>query len=214
MTETQWLNAAEPEPMVEFLRGRVSARKLRLFARACCRTRRVLADLGEWLQGIVEKAERYADGRVPEEELFALYGPQAGKEVANPDAFAAALAAAALGSYVASGHDRCDGFRGTAAELDYYNARVGDERRRQCRRCRCIFGNPFRPVRRDPRWLSANVTAIALGIYESRAFDRMPVLADALEEAGCEESQIRSHCRERTDHTLGCWVVDLILDRD
>jgi hypothetical protein len=77
-----------------------------------------------------------------------------------------------------------------------------------------IFGNPFRPITIDPSWLTWNdgtVRKIAQAIYEERAFDRMPILADALEEAGCTNADIRNHCRRSGEHVRGCWVVDLLL---
>jgi hypothetical protein len=61
--------------------------------------------------------------------------------------------------------------------------------------------------------LTPTVTALAEAIYADRAFDRMPVLADALEEAGCSDDQILSHCRGEGPHVRGCWVVDLVLGK-
>jgi hypothetical protein len=81
---------------------------------------------------------------------------------------------------------------------------------------RDIFGNPFHPVPIDPVWLTWNdgtATKIAQGIYEEKAFDRMPILADALEEAGCTNRDILAHCRSGGEHVRGCWAVDLILGR-
>ena len=79
---------------------------------------------------------------------------------------------------------------------------------------RDIVGNPFRPVTFDPRWRSETVVALATGIYEHRAFDRMPVLADALEEAGCDHLDVLAHCRDpHQPHARGCWVVDLVLNK-
>jgi len=48
-------------------------------------------------------------------------------------------------------------------------------------------------------------------IYDDRAFDRLPILADALEEAGCEDQDILGHCRSGGEHVRGCWVVDGLL---
>ena len=84
---------------------------------------------------------------------------------------------------------------------------------RLCTSIRDIFGNPFRPVTLDSRWLSETVVALATGIYADRAFDRMPILADALEEAGCDHPDILAHCRGAGSHVRGCWVVDLILGK-
>jgi len=79
-----------------------------------------------------------------------------------------------------------------------------------------IFGNPFRPVALDPSWLAWNDGAIpklAQAIYDERAFDRLPILADALEEAGCSNQDILGHCREPGPHIRGCWIVDLLLGK-
>jgi hypothetical protein len=76
---------------------------------------------------------------------------------------------------------------------------------------RCVYGNPFRPVTLDPSWLTATVTCLAQAIYADRAFDRLPILADALEDAGCTNQDILAHCRSGGEHVRGCWVVDLLL---
>jgi hypothetical protein len=76
---------------------------------------------------------------------------------------------------------------------------------------RCIAGNPFRPVAADPAWLTSAVVGLAAAIYADRAFDRLPILADALEDAGCDHPDILAHCRSHPEHARGCWVVDLVL---
>lgn len=84
----------------------------------------------------------------------------------------------------------------------------------QTDRVRDIFGPlPFRPVMADPLWLSFSVGELAKGIYADRAFDRMPILGDALEESGCYNSAILEHCRYDGEHVRGCWVVDLLLNK-
>jgi hypothetical protein len=80
-----------------------------------------------------------------------------------------------------------------------------------------LFGNPFRPVSVAPLWLAWNdgtVVKIAQAIYDERAFDRLPILADALEDAGCTDRAILAHCRQPGEHVRGCWVVDLILGKE
>jgi hypothetical protein len=76
-----------------------------------------------------------------------------------------------------------------------------------------IIPNPFRPVQPDPAWLTSDVLALARGIYEERAFDRMPILADALQDAGCDNDDVLNHCRGSGPHVRGCWVVDLLLGK-
>jgi hypothetical protein len=78
---------------------------------------------------------------------------------------------------------------------------------------RDLFGNPFRPVAFDPRWRTADTVGLARGIYDERAFDRLPLLADALMDAGCADEQVLGHCRSEGPHVRGCWVVDLVLGK-
>jgi hypothetical protein len=80
-----------------------------------------------------------------------------------------------------------------------------------------IVGNPYRPVAINPHWLAWNggtVAQLARGIYAERAFDRMPVLGDALEEAGCCDERLLEHCRRPGGHLRGCWAVDLLSGRE
>jgi hypothetical protein len=79
---------------------------------------------------------------------------------------------------------------------------------------RDIFGNPFRPVTVDPTWLTSTVTSLAQAIYTDRAFDRFPILADALEDAGCSSRELLDHCRQPGEHVRGCWTVELLLKKE
>jgi len=54
---------------------------------------------------------------------------------------------------------------------------------------------------------------LARGIYEDWAFDRLPLLADALMDAGCADEDVIGHCRSDSPHVRGCWVVDWMLDK-
>ncbi|MBX3400579.1 MAG: hypothetical protein KF873_17730 [Gemmataceae bacterium] len=78
----------------------------------------------------------------------------------------------------------------------------------------CIFGNPFRSVVLEHAWLTSTARGIAQAIYDDRAFDRLPILADALQDAGCENDDILSHCRCDGPHVRGCWVVDGVLGKE
>ncbi|AWM42348.1 hypothetical protein C1280_22800 [Gemmata obscuriglobus] len=78
---------------------------------------------------------------------------------------------------------------------------------------RDIFGNPFRPISLAPEWRTPTAVALALRMYDARNFDAMPILADALQDAGCENGDILNHCRGNQPHVRGCWVVDLILGK-
>jgi hypothetical protein len=79
---------------------------------------------------------------------------------------------------------------------------------------RDILGNPFRPVIADPSWLTSTVVALAAQMYESRDFSAMPILADALQDVGCENEDVLNHCRGDGPHVRGCWVVDLLTGKE
>lgn len=83
----------------------------------------------------------------------------------------------------------------------------------QCTWLREIVGNAFRLVAIDQQWLTPNVVALANAIYDEQRFSDCPILADALEQAGCDDADIQSHCRGKGPHVRGCWVVDLILGK-
>jgi hypothetical protein len=78
-----------------------------------------------------------------------------------------------------------------------------------------IFGPlPFRDVAVAAEWLTSDVLALARGVYDEKAFDRMPILADALQDAGCDNAEALDHCRAANwEHVRGCWVIDLLLGR-
>jgi hypothetical protein len=221
MTEAEWLAATDPEPMLAFLRGKASERKLRLFAAGCCR--RVWPALTEArCREAVGVAERYADGLASRGEL------ESARHLAEVDAdVAEAWYRAALDSYGISADKRdyreaagaalaaaSDPIWGATAELGKTARVFGGSKPRLLR---CIFGNPFRPAPPiAPAWLSWNsgtVPRLAAAIYEDRAFDRLPVLADALEDAGGADAELLDHCRGPGPHARGCWVVDLLLGK-
>jgi hypothetical protein len=82
-----------------------------------------------------------------------------------------------------------------------------------CNMVRCIFGNPFRSIDVDSRWRTSTVVDLATAIYEERQFQNLPILADALMDAGCDSQELIKHCRDDGPHVLGCWPVDLILGK-
>jgi hypothetical protein len=90
------------------------------------------------------------------------------------------------------------------------------EKQEQARLVREIVGNPFRQVKADPSWSAWNngaARSLAQLIHDERAFDRLPILADALEDAGCDNADILDHLRGPGPHVRGCWVLDLLIDR-
>jgi hypothetical protein len=81
----------------------------------------------------------------------------------------------------------------------------------QCDWLRCLFSNPHRTPSLDPGWLTSTVSGLARMIIEEGIADRMPILADALMDAGCDNLDILQHCQKLEHHLRGCWVLDLIL---
>jgi hypothetical protein len=102
----------------------------------------------------------------------------------------------------------------TVVGYDACNAIGRKERKAQSKLIHDIFGNPFRPVILDPAWLNPTVTALAHTTYEDRTFTDLPILADALEEAGCTCEFTLSHLRGPGPHCRGCWALDLILGKN
>lgn len=92
-------------------------------------------------------------------------------------------------------------------------ARHGGARATQAALLRDLCGNPFRPAAVSPDWLTSTAVALARGVYDERAFDRLPILADALQDAGCDNDELLDHLRGPGPHVRGCWGLDLILGR-
>jgi hypothetical protein len=87
------------------------------------------------------------------------------------------------------------------------------EEREQCALIRDIFGNPFHPITFTASWRTGTAITLSREMYESRDFAAMPILADALQDAGCNNADILDHCRGPGPHVRGCFVVDLLLDK-
>jgi hypothetical protein len=82
------------------------------------------------------------------------------------------------------------------------------EKRYQIEILHDIFGNPFQPITFDPSWQTSTVISLALQVYDSRDFSLMPILADALQDADCDNQDVLNHCRGPGPHVRGCWVID------
>jgi hypothetical protein len=91
--------------------------------------------------------------------------------------------------------------------------RVHDEVSVQANLLRDIIGNPFRPAAVNPVWRTPTAVQLAQAIYEARDFAALPLLADALEEAGCDDAGVLAHCRQGGEHARGCFAVDAVLGR-
>ncbi len=235
VTEAEWLSSTDPKShevtdpqqmtlvrrMLEFVRDSLAAertrrgrRKLRLFTCACCR--HYWSEMNEQSRGAVELAERFADGLATKQERWdtqrrlpphfgrrAIPDDLAGYAVETQDWVAAVHAPGVCYSLLCRvPHSLEVSWQQGAGHAAFLQD---------------IFGNPFRVAPRVNRawrtWRDGTVTNVARSIYEDRAFDRLPILADALEDAGCDNADILAHCRGPGPHVRGCWVVDLILGK-
>jgi hypothetical protein len=222
VTESEWLACTDPTPMLDFLRGKASDRKLRLFACACCRRFwHLLVDSRS--QQAVEMSERFADALAGPGELTSAWeearsaGDAVARQIDPGTSFDAARAVRLVcaSPLLAVEQLALEGVA-LACAGQGLSATTG-ECQAQTDLLRCLFGNPFRPVTLDAiwrRWHGGLLVSMAGRIYDARDFTDMTVLADALEEAGCTDSDILNHCRRPGVHTRGCWVLDLLLGKE
>jgi len=165
----------------------------------------------------VELAERYADGLATKDEMEAAckIAHRLADEVRDVALYAAASAGRASVAFTGfSIRNAVLAAVNRGAPTTRYND--GDAAKRKiCDFFRDVYGPlPFRSVPFDFGWASSTVMSLAEGIYQERAFDRLPILADALEDVGCTNQEILSHCRSPGEHVRGCWVLDLLLGRE
>jgi hypothetical protein len=216
VTEADWFRQLSFRRALTVVEPRLSQRKARLIA---CAVASALpqyeSDIG--LSQMLRVAERIADGElvnemVVEDPAFRLLGPgeTTGRgflfdgvvEYSNPVTCGLLDEPFDLSDFARQFEDLC---------RDRWNIPGGEL---VCHRLlRETIGNPFRLVRFQSSWCTTDTLGVGRGIYEDRAFDRMPLLADALMDAGCDDDQILAHCCSDGPHVRGCWVVDLVLGK-
>ncbi len=239
MLEADWLTCEQPLRMLLYLRGRLSARKLRLFAVACCRrlghllpderSRRAVAVAEAYADAPLLLADLAAQARAEaravaesyEGDYFAswsraasrrsaagYWAARAAEDALGPDAAAAAVRASA------SAHHAEDEPGGSHLVLDPLFPH-GPTFAAQARLLHDLVGNPYRPTRALPRgWRTPTVLGLARRAYEDRDGAVLPILADALEDAGCTDNELLRHCRDPGEHLRGCWAVDAVLAKE
>ncbi len=239
MTEAEWLACAVPERMIAALPVH-SPRKLRLFAVACCARidplitdarSRAAVEFATWhaetpVNRQKGRAKVFEAAEVVWEDLY----EQSFRYTDRRSSAFSARSAAANAAYYALEADAKEAARDAAVfaaiaagwQAMYKVRRKGrgklpekmkePELAAQADLLRDIFGNPFRPAKFDKRWRTDTVVSLAEQMYDSREFSAMPILADALQDAGCDNAEVLNHCRDASlTHVRGCWVVDLIL---
>jgi len=200
VNERTWLTTTRPYQLISHVKAGASSRKLRLLAVACCyRIRELLTDPRWWRA--VEAAEQYADEMIDAVTLDLAHS-NAAAVVPHGNEGAAVLACSSVFHFdIHVVHDPA--------------ARKRMERKAQCELIRDIFGNPFRSVTFSPSWCTDTALSLARTMYGSRDFSAMPILADALQDAGCDNEDILNHCRDpKQVHVRGCCVVDLVLGKE
>jgi hypothetical protein len=199
VTEAEWQASDDPAAMLTFLHHRAPRRKVLHFAAACIERRDTPRTKGRHA-ALAEAIRGYADGRATFDSLNT----------------------ARRSFRTRSGAGYQDSPRGYLdwallfPEMQNDADEVWSRNRESSGFLRCIVGNPFRTVKFDDTWLTANggaVSRLARAIQEERSFDGLPVLADALEDAGCNSKPLLQHCRGRGPHVPGCWALDLLISR-
>jgi hypothetical protein len=230
MTEADWSQCQDPDRMLAFLRGKLTARTIQLFVCCCCR--RVWDHLRDACREAVEVTEGVADGALSQGELTRVE-QLAWAESQEPRVQKIGrVRVSSLAVWCATrAHDRSVSTRSSA---DYASLAFGleveggpkdvqaqaREKGVQCDLLREMICNPFRPVKLDHSWLTAMVRSLAQAAYDERILPsgeldpaRLAILADALEDAGCHDEQVLEHCRGNGPHVRGCFVVDLLLGK-
>lgn len=235
MTEIEWLHSDHIDDLSRFVGAHnLTFRKSRLFQIACCRRVEHLVDDEEVLQ-LLGLAELFVDESAGLDALSYLHTQtreRLGRVIIDqpwhsPNSVATeAILLAADPNHDIQMNNQSDrepesaaDFASLAVEFDGSVSHFTDEARHQIRLLHEIFGNPFRPVALDPRWQTSTVVELAHAIYkgfrrQAEGYVGMPILADALTDAGCDDEQIIQHCRCEGPHVKGCWVVDLILGKE
>jgi hypothetical protein len=244
MTEGEWLAREEAGPLFRDPGWSPGDRKVRLFCLACCERIRGLI-LDPRSRAAIEFLERNTDvphsrrkgiaevraaaKKAHDDAYMAMY--QATEPIEHAKKLA--LSNAANAAYDTLHKNPRRAAEDTAAfavhaiawdwlvanhpeQLPNYPREVGNsERLYQVLLLSDIFGNPFHPVFFDRAWRSDTAVSLAKHIYESREFSAMPILSDALQDAGCDNADVLNHCRdEKATHVRGCWVVDLVLGKE
>jgi hypothetical protein len=223
MAEDEWFASKNSYLMLKTCRRsiRCHPRKGRLFAVACChRISHLLSDPRS--RAAVGMAAQYADGLVSGGQLQAAHDAA---RAAHADAFKLKGKVGASAEWAAQFVASADAWFAASRASSFAYVAAGDpviepgpEKSIQAWLLRCVFGQlPFHPLTVESSWLAWNDGGVAkLGqtIYDERAFNRMPELADAFEAAGCKDEAILDHCRGPGPHVRGCWVVDLLLAKE
>jgi hypothetical protein len=230
MTQAEWLACTGSDDwrlfthdMEACLKDRGSFRKLTLFAFACCRHIDP-AFTDPRSDRALQVAERFVDGSASEEEWQAAYRESElveseFQEILNETGVNSpgepAAAANLIGTAVVLSHSvsQCVRLVCYIARHAQILADEEQERRWQAQILCDILGGHEPSPELESSWYTGASVSLARKMYDSRDFSLMPVLADALEDVGCDNETVLNHCRGDGPHVRGCWVVDLLTGR-
>ena len=215
MKEAEWLGTRDALQLLPAVEHVVTSRKLRLFMVACCWSGWRHYGLPA-VVNLLETAERNA------EDQTARAGREPGRHRQNPVWFwgipveqllcPQGQELSAVSAFLTALQSSSPPYFGDAARVAEW---VSEQRATRAALFRDVVGNPYQRVELSPDWLTSTVIQIARGMYRSRDFSAMPILADALQEAGCDSEEVPDHCRDpKQVHFRGCWVVDLLLGKE
>ena len=203
MTEADWLACTDPMHLVRLSRDEASDRKLRLVACAYCRS--VWRFMGKASRKAVVLGEQMADAPVKESQRQAVVRAAIEAVCRFEETGGTSFLAADMAYRVPCN----DGWYAVEWTMGNWSLPLASG----VLIVRDIFRNPFRPLIIEPGWLTTNVINLASAISDEHAFDHLPLLADALEDAGCQDANVLDHCRRGGAHVRGCWLVDSLLDK-
>lgn len=243
MTETEWFASTEPGRMLDFLQVKASDRKLRLFASACCRRvwhqldgdvlRPAVEVIERYAEGLATTDElnvvrRAAHAQGKKFEKLCAWRRNARGTSPEADFYQTESELAVLVENASKVDDYIGGLliystlcklradveiQSGQSQHDYeeWDRLCAADRAKLADLLRCMY-SPFASLL-NSHWLTTAVLSMARGIHADRAFEKLPALADALVEAGCNDKRILDHCRSEGPHIRGCWVVDSVIGR-
>jgi hypothetical protein len=212
VTEEEWKTTSDLYKMLEWSGALITDRKRCLLLLQCCRT--YPEEVRSEISHLLVEAEKFIEGCLAPDMANSCAGEASRikeQQVECQDFDKAVVSRMAqfifkLPSNPLHGYLYCH-----TSELQWPDCERTKEKQ-LCDILREIF-NPFALLSLDPRWLTSSVVDVAEAIYQEKAFDRMPILADALMDAGCDSEEVLGHCRSEGPHVRGCWVVDLLTGR-
>ncbi|MFO0822838.1 MAG: hypothetical protein U0792_06920 [Gemmataceae bacterium] len=238
ITHKAWLESESPGELIRHLNATQQAdgtrrgrRKLMLFELACCRrgwellegdpVREAVEAIQQYVEGessrraakrVVDRVRAGFDGQLPDEVVVDedFVGLSLGRKgdpapIDNLRLFALSMSGLFDSNFDTHYITAAHGVGGDHATEEFAA---------QCDLLRDIFGDPFRPIEFSSEWRTETAVLIARGMYQSHDFSAMPILADALQEADCNNDEILSHCRDaNATHVRGCWVIDGVLGK-